>query len=121
MLSTVTLGKDDTAIVENIDAENYEKFTLVENIKGSVAGYTFKPCENIVIEMKSLSANNELNVNVVNKVTSETANSSEKSDHPETGDRTNMGRYIVVMIAGAISIICVRIEINSNFFILEDY
>jgi TQXA domain-containing protein/LPXTG-motif cell wall-anchored protein len=148
---TVTLGDDDTAVFENIDPADYEKFTLVENIDGTVSGYTFQPCDDIVIDINDISSDNVLEADAVNEVTQEKttvtntsdksnksndsgssvsssdkssksskssgsngtngtngSNGSEKTAFPKTGDETNMGLYLGLVIAGAIGLVLLR-------------
>jgi hypothetical protein len=107
---TVTLGEDDTAVFENIDAGSYEKFTIVENINDTVSGYTFEPCDNIVVDISSLSSNNELDAEAVNEVTQEKVVNNEKNEVPDTGARgnTNIRLYLAVMTVGAIVTVSLR-------------
>ena len=102
---TVTLGDDDTAVFDNIDASDEEKFTLVENISGTVSGYTFTPCDNIVIDMSDISEDNELVAEAVNEVSAEKV---KKTDAPDTGDRSDMGLYLVVLAVGAAAAVSLR-------------
>lgn len=103
---TVTLGDDDTAVFENIDPGSYENFTIVENISGSIDGYTFEPCDNIVVSIDDLSSDNVLYAEAVNVVTSETVAAS--TDNIDTGDGSDMGLYLAVIIAEAVIAVSIR-------------
>ena len=103
---TVSLGEDDTAVFENIDVDNHQNFTLVENISGTVSGYTFSPCANIVLDIDDLSSDNELAAEAVNEVTpmvqEETPGPDEGSHEnnnknavPDTGVRPSNGLYLI--------------------------
>lgn len=116
----VTIGDDGTATFSGVDTTTEKTFTLVENISGAVSGYTFTPVDNQTIDLSDVADGDTYVVDVENTVTSkdkissdtsdesDKAGDSDKSDQPKTGDETNMGLDLAIIIAAVIGVVVLR-------------